>query len=39
MTAVAPQISVTRLAMGIPMGGAIEYLDEGTLRLAVSARR
>jgi recombination protein RecR len=39
MTATAPQVSITRLAVGIPVGGAIEYLDEGTLRLAVSARR
>jgi recombination protein RecR len=39
MTATAPQVSLTRLAVGIPVGGAIEYLDEGTLRLAVSARR
>jgi recombination protein RecR len=39
MTAIAPQISVTRLAVGMPVGGSIEYLDEGTLRLAVSARR
>ena len=35
----APNVTVTRLAIGMPVGGAIEYLDEGTLRLAVSARR
>ncbi len=39
ITAAAPDIAITRLAVGIPVGGAIEYLDEGTLRLAVSARR
>lgn len=37
--AAAPHIAVTRLAVGMPVGGSIEYLDEGTLRLAVSARR
>ena len=39
INAAAPQVVVTRLAVGIPIGGAIEYLDEGTLRLAVSTRR
>ena len=39
ITAAAPHIAVTRLAVGMPVGGSIEYLDEGTLRLAVSARR
>jgi len=39
IAAAAPHIAITRLAVGIPIGGAIEYLDEGTLRLAVSARR
>ena len=31
--------SVTRLAQGVPVGGSIEILDEGTLALALSARR
>lgn len=35
----APNITITRLAVGIPVGGALEYLDEGTLRLAVNQRR
>ena len=35
----APDIIITRLAVGIPVGGALEYLDEGTLRLAVNQRR
>ncbi len=39
LTEAAPGVVVTRLAIGMPVGGAIEYLDEGTLRLAVSARR
>ncbi|HQT61883.1 MAG TPA: recombination mediator RecR [Acidiphilium sp.] len=30
---------VTRLAQGVPVGGSIEILDEGTLALALSARR
>ncbi len=29
---------VTRLACGIPLGGEIDYLDEGTLRAALSSR-
>lgn len=35
----APSITITRLSVGIPVGGALEYLDEGTLRLAVNQRR
>ena len=31
-------IKVTRLACGIPLGGEIDYLDEGTLRAALSSR-
>ncbi|AHX03893.1 recombination protein RecR [Ehrlichia chaffeensis str. Heartland] len=31
-------IKVTRLACGIPMGGEIDYLDEGTLSAALSSR-
>jgi recombination protein RecR len=37
--AAAPHLRLTRLAVGIPVGGALEYLDEGTLRLALAARR
>jgi recombination protein RecR len=32
-------ISVTRLAHGVPVGGELDYLDEGTLAAAVKARR
>lgn len=32
-------VPVTRLAQGVPVGGSIEILDEGTLALALSARR
>jgi recombination protein RecR len=32
-------ISVTRLAHGVPVGGELDYLDEGTLAAAVRARR
>lgn len=33
------QIAVTRLAQGVPVGGSIEILDEGTLAMAMTARR
>lgn len=32
-------IIITRLAMGIPMGGELDYLDEGTLSNALSTRQ
>lgn len=32
-------ISVTRIAQGMPMGGALEVLDDGTLAAALRARR
>ncbi len=32
-------IRVTRLAQGVPMGGALDVLDEGTLAAALKARR
>jgi recombination protein RecR len=32
-------VRVTRLAQGVPVGGAIDILDDGTLALALSARR
>lgn len=31
--------SVTRLAHGVPVGGELDYLDEGTLAAAFAARR
>ena len=32
-------LKVTRLAHGVPVGGELDYLDEGTLSAAFSARR
>ena len=32
-------VSVTRLAHGIPVGGELDYLDDGTLSAALKARR
>lgn len=32
-------IQITQIAHGIPMGGELEYLDEGTLAAALKARR
>jgi len=32
-------VAVTRLAQGVPIGGAIDVLDEGTLAAALRARR
>ena len=32
-------VRVTRLAHGVPVGGELDYLDEGTLAAAVKARR
>jgi len=32
-------IAVTRLAHGLPVGGELDYLDDGTLTAAVQARR
>ncbi|HEX2591631.1 MAG TPA: recombination mediator RecR [Rhizomicrobium sp.] len=40
MDALAPaNVSVTRLAHGVPVGGELDYLDEGTLSAAFKARR
>ena len=32
-------ISVTRLAQGVPIGGELDYLDDGTLTAAFNSRR
>jgi recombination protein RecR len=32
-------VTVTRLAQGVPVGGELDYLDEGTLAVAVKSRR
>ena len=40
MDLIAPfGVSVTRLAHGVPVGGELDYLDEGTLAAAFAARR
>ncbi|HEX4859777.1 MAG TPA: recombination mediator RecR [Rhizomicrobium sp.] len=40
MDALAPSgVKVTRLAHGVPVGGELDYLDEGTLSAAFRARR
>jgi recombination protein RecR len=32
-------VPVTRLAQGVPMGGTLDLLDEGTLTAALRSRR
>ena len=32
-------VSATRLAYGVPVGGELDYLDDGTLAAAIKARR
>lgn len=32
-------VTISRLAQGVPMGGELDYLDEGTIGAALSARR
>ncbi|MGO8656606.1 recombination protein RecR, partial [Rhizobium ruizarguesonis] len=31
-------VKITRLAHGVPVGGELDYLDEGTLAAALRAR-
>lgn len=33
------EVTVTTLAQGVPMGGELDYLDEGTIGAALKARR
>lgn len=35
----AARVSVTRLSQGVPIGGELDYLDEGTLAAAMKTRR
>ena len=35
----AASVTVTRLSQGVPVGGELDYLDEGTLSAAMKARR
>ena len=32
-------VKVTTLAQGLPMGGKLDYMDDGTIQLALSARK
>jgi recombination protein RecR len=32
-------VKVSRLAHGVPVGGELDYLDEGTLSAAMKSRR
>jgi recombination protein RecR len=32
-------VIVSRLAQGVPIGGELDYLDEGTLAAAIKSRR
>lgn len=34
-----PQVKVTRLAQGIPIGSDLDYVDDGTLTLALQSRQ
>ncbi|MBV9570867.1 MAG: recombination protein RecR [Alphaproteobacteria bacterium] len=38
-TLASSNVKVTRLAHGVPVGGELDYLDEGTLSAAFTARR
>ena len=33
------KVNVSRLAHGVPVGGELDYLDEGTLSAAIKSRR
>jgi recombination protein RecR len=33
------EVRVTRLSQGVPMGSALDFIDEGTLTTALAARR
>ncbi len=35
----AAKVNVTRLSQGVPVGGELDYLDEGTLAAAMKTRR
>lgn len=39
ISALKPELSITRLGMGIPTGADLEYADENTLTQALSGRR
>ena len=37
--AVSPGVSITRVGQGVPIGGALDVLDDGTLGAALRGRR
>ena len=39
LRAVAPTLSITRVGQGVPFGGALDVLDDGTLMAALKGRR
>ena len=39
LRAAAPDLAVTRVGLGVPMGGALDRLDDGTLGAALRGRR
>ena len=39
LASLSKEVAITRLAQGIPLGGEITYLDDGTLTAAFRARR
>jgi recombination protein RecR len=39
LAGVADNVVITRLAQGVPIGGELEHLDDGTLLAALSSRR
>ena len=38
LVAAAPGVKITRLAHGVPVGGELDYLDEGTIATALKSR-
>ncbi|MBI5583900.1 MAG: recombination protein RecR [Deltaproteobacteria bacterium] len=34
-----PRVRLTRIAYGIPLGGDLKYLDQGTIKMAMESRR
>jgi len=34
-----PDVIVTSLAQGVPVGGELDYLDDGTITAALNARK
>ena len=37
--ALGPGVTVTSLAQGVPIGGELDYLDDGTITAAMRARK